>query len=230
MINDLIWDVDGTIFDTYPAFTLAMSKAIKDAGAIVPLNRVTHLLRVSFAHCVESITKENRIDSEVLSENFYNYYTQIPLQNQPPFRGVGALCEYMLTLGGRNLIVTHRSNKSTAELLRVHNLEHCFSDLITTGDGYARKPDPAMFLASLERNRLPRETTLSIGDREIDAEAANAAGLRAALFQPGDETAAANITFRSYAQLLELVRSENMAGSELNLPGIKTPNDYITRR
>ena len=56
-------------------------------------------------------------------------------------------------------------------------------DLISTADGYLRKPDPAMYVAMLERHGLDPADCLAVGDRPIDAEAAAAAGLATATLE-----------------------------------------------
>jgi phosphoglycolate phosphatase-like HAD superfamily hydrolase len=52
-----------------------------------------------------------------------------------------------------------------------------FVGCLTRDDGYPRKPDPAIFEAALEMYHLKRVETLTIGDRDIDILAGQAAGI-----------------------------------------------------
>ena len=38
MIRNILWDVDGTLFDTYPAITYAISKSLNKMGLSIALN------------------------------------------------------------------------------------------------------------------------------------------------------------------------------------------------
>lgn len=68
-----------------------------------------------------------------------------------------------------------RGRESTIELLSTHRLIDKFADYIVRDDGYPRKPDPAVFIAILEKNNLEREEAINIGDREIDSVAGQSA-------------------------------------------------------
>lgn len=65
----------------------------------------------------------------------------------------------------------------------VGGLDLPVDDLISTADGYPRKPDPAMYLAMLTAHDLTAADCLAVGDRPIDAEAAHAAGMKAAMLE-----------------------------------------------
>lgn len=58
-------------------------------------------------------------------------------------------------------------------------IPHEISGLVCAPDGFPRKPDPAMFLHALRAFHLAPALTAAVGDRPIDAVAAQAAGLRA---------------------------------------------------
>ena len=45
MIRNIIWDVDGTLFDTYPAITFAISKSLLESGQNMAMNMIDGLVR-----------------------------------------------------------------------------------------------------------------------------------------------------------------------------------------
>jgi beta-phosphoglucomutase-like phosphatase (HAD superfamily) len=47
MIQHLIWDVDGTLFDTYPAIARALQAALTDMGVAAPLDWILSLAQVT---------------------------------------------------------------------------------------------------------------------------------------------------------------------------------------
>ena len=99
----------------------------------------------------------------------------------PAMPGAHRLLHDVRAAGGLNLVVTHRDRGSAQSLLDGLGLEA--DDLISTADGYPRKPDPAMYVAMLERHGLDPADCLAVGDRPIDADAAAASGLATATLE-----------------------------------------------
>jgi phosphoglycolate phosphatase len=182
MIRILIWDADGTLFNTYPAITEAMHRTMVEMGEKISTERINRLVNVSFSHCAELLAEERGLMPEEILRRFREILPTLPLTMQPPFPGTVDLCEYVLSLGGKNCIVTHRGRTSLMQLLEIHDLTDLFADLVTGDDGFPRKPDPAAFNAVIDRQQLDRAVTLAIGDREIDTLGAQAAGLRTCFF------------------------------------------------
>ena len=87
MIRNMIWDVDGTLFNTYPAITYALSKSLNRMGKPVALNLIDGLVRQSFQHCVDTLCRRYKVDADMLLEQFAEVYRTISLQNQPPVDG-----------------------------------------------------------------------------------------------------------------------------------------------
>lgn len=182
MIRYLIWDMDGTLFDTYPAIAGALDAALNELGSSAPLDWIESLTKQSVSHCMSTLADKFDVDAEELQERFGQYYRSIPPQEQPPFPGVIDVCEYVRSIDGTNVIVTHRGRESTNRFLTIHNMARYFADMLTGDDNYPRKPDPASFEAMIEKHNFRREETLAIGDRDIDILAGQAAGVRTCFF------------------------------------------------
>ena len=209
MIRYLIWDADGTLFNTYPAITDAMHQALEALGGQAPRERVARLCKVSFGHCIRTLSKEQDLDPDAYRAKFNAIYTTLPLMAQPPFPGARALCAYICKIDGASFILTHRGRESLEKLLHLHELEMLITDTITADDDFPRKPDPAGLNALIARHHIPREATLLIGDRELDILAAHAADVRSCFFgdNPHDEPATFEVT--DYATLLRIIQEEN---------------------
>lgn len=211
MIRNFIWDADGTLFDTYPAITRAMCRAVADFGADVPAERVHALVNVSFGHCARTLGEEIGVESEDILDRFREILPTLPLTLQPPFPGVLELCHYALDHGGKNCIVTHRGRASLTRLLVTHGMEDLFAELAAGDDGYPRKPDPAAFNAVIDHQGLIREETLAIGDRELDTRGAQAAGLRTCFFGENPYDVEPDVEVQDYGALLTWVLRKNGA-------------------
>lgn len=202
MIRNLIWDVDGTLFDTYPAMAAAMRATLAELGADVPADRLETLARVSVDHCIEAVSEAHRLDAQAILKGFLWHYASIPPEGQPPFPGVREVCEAILAVGGKNVIVTHRRRETTAALLATHDMARYFAGAVTHDDGYPRKPDPAAFVAAIEAHDLPREETMTVGDRDIDILAGQAAGVATCLFGAPRDDVAPDLIIAGFDELL----------------------------
>lgn len=137
------------------------------------------------------------------------HYDLVESEKQLPFPGVTMLCEYICSIGGKNVIVTHRRQVGTARLLTVHRLAGYFAGSVTQDDGYPKKPDPAAFEAVIEKYNLKRVETLAIGDRDIDVLAGQAAGVFTCLFGANIEGVNADLTINNFYELHRYILAAN---------------------
>ena len=209
MFRNVIWDVDGTLFDTYPAISHAFRIALARFGKDAPIELVMELAKCSLSHCLATLAAMTDVPEPSLDQEFDRCHAQVQFADQPPFPAVIDVCQYVLSVSGKNVVVTHRGPAGTNGLLCAHGMNHLFSGSITSTDGYPRKPDPAAFLAAVDRFGLDPRETITVGDRGIDVEAGKKAGLFSCLFTSGSPVSQPDFVFSSYAELLRLLRSTN---------------------
>jgi phosphoglycolate phosphatase-like HAD superfamily hydrolase len=208
VIQHLIWDVDGTLFDTYPAFVRALQAVLPEFGLQMSDAQVLALMKISVVHTFEVLQRAHGIDPNRIGERFWESYDQADLAIQPPFPGVERVLRWVLASGGQNLIVTHRREETTLELLEAHGLVGLVSDVISATAGYPRKPSPVMFEMIVQRNSIPVHQVLSVGDREIDVLASQAAGIPACIFRPVDLPTRAEWVIHHFDELAELLERQ----------------------
>lgn len=210
MFRNIIWDVDGTLFDTYPAIAKAFQLALKDLGKDASLDWIESLAKISLSHCVTTLANQCQLNEEDIGEAFEEHYDHTSPEEQLPFPGVITICEYICSLGGMNGIVTHREHDGTNELLVANKMTHYFTGCLAREDGYPKKPHPAAFEALLKTHNLRREETMAVGDREIDVLAGRATGIFTCLFGLNADRVVADLTICSFDELYRyLVSSSN---------------------
>jgi HAD superfamily hydrolase (TIGR01509 family) len=209
MFQNIIWDVDGTLFDTYPAIAKAFRAALNDLGKDAALDQIEELARKSLSHCVATLAEKCQLDEEDIDLAFAEHYDHTRPQEQPPFPGVIDICEYICSIGGKNVIVTHRGREGTNELLAAYNMAQYFAGCLARDDGYPKKPHPAAFEAILKTHNLQREETMAVGDRDIDIQAGQAAGIFTCLFGLEVDGVAADLTINSFDELFHYIVSKN---------------------
>ncbi len=180
----LIWDFDGTLFDTYPALVRAIERALGDFDVTVPAERIEALLRDTLAGTLDTCAVEHDISRSALAARVVYFAGQNTARNKPPFPGAIAMLERVLAAGGANYMITHRDRESLMALLSWYKVDGVFAGIVCKDDGHPRKPDPACFNALLAARNLPHEQALAVGDRFLDIQAAHGAGIQACLFDP----------------------------------------------
>jgi HAD superfamily hydrolase (TIGR01549 family) len=206
VIRNILWDVDGTLFDTYPAITYALSKSLNEMGTAIALNVIDSLARQSISTCIKTLSQRFKLDPDLLHQRFAESYRKVDPANQPPFPGVREVCKLIHERSGLNIVVTHRSVDSTKRLLGTHALSVYFDDIFSVEQGYPRKPDPTIVLAAVEKHSLNPDDTLLIGGRELDIQAGSAAGVRTLLFGGMELKNSADFQIDDYAQLLSRLK------------------------
>ncbi|GAB4472847.1 MAG: HAD family hydrolase [Anaerolineae bacterium] len=178
----LIWDFDGTICDTTPAFVRAMQEALRDQEIEARADTIEPLIRETLGTAVNTFAARHGLDADRLHEAWAAHYRAISPAEQPPFPGVESLLRRFQDAGGRSFLFTHRSRASLIAHLDHYGLTEYFVELLAVDDGYARKPDPQAFHDLMSRYNLAPARVLAIGDRPLDIQAGQAAGVATCLY------------------------------------------------
>lgn len=206
MIRNIIWDVDGTLFDTYPAISSAFQSAVNDLGGNASLDWIMENARISLGHCVSALADACHLPKEAIGQKFDAYYSQVRPEAQPPFPGVIKICQHIGSGGGKNVIVSHRGSQGVTELLEAHRMAPLFSGCIGRDHGFPKKPNPAAFEAIIQLHQLVKAETIAVGDREIDILAGQAAGVKTCLFDPAGGPSSADLTITDFEDLYTYLR------------------------
>ncbi len=77
---NILWDFDGTLFDTYPAYTMMLSEILGDS---VEKQEIYKNLKISYSHAIQyyNISCEQEEKIKVLKEKFTP-------KDMKPFAGV----------------------------------------------------------------------------------------------------------------------------------------------
>lgn len=214
MIKHLIWDLDGTLFDTYPALTTAFLATLADWGHCPEPEFVLGLARVNLTHCAATLAEAYQLPQATIEQGFHVQYAQIPYRQQPLMSGAYALCAYVRSVGGKNVIVTHRPHHSTIGLLDTHGLSSLIADCISADDDFPQKPDPTSMRVIMARNGIDALEGLAIGDRALDIAAGQAAGLRTCLLGQLENQIQPDFRVDHLDELLEIIQHEHRMGTD----------------
>lgn len=205
-MRSIIWDMGGTLVDTYGDVDRALAEAAIGKTDDESLREVAQLTRISSSHAIKGLSDRYDVPQEDLREAYTALKERWRAHPAPVMDGTREVMEAVKAGGGLNLLATHRDRDSAQVLLDALGIE--MDDMVCAPDGHARKPDPAMNLLLLERHDLQPSQVVAVGDRPGDIQAARAAGIEAALLAtpgiPQDAEGAVRIT--DLRELLPLLR------------------------
>ncbi|WP_033826532.1 HAD-IA family hydrolase [Bacillus andreraoultii] len=187
---NILWDLDGTLFDTYPKL---VESFIKLSGEPLDPDEVLRWMKKdskqTFKHF--GISEDKREEFQQIDFEFKD-------EDKKPFPYV----EDVLKMADKNVIVTHRNRESTLRLLKHWNLDQYFNEVVCPEeDGFPRKPDVASYVYVHEKYHID----LVIGDRALDVIPGKKLGIRTCLFQ--NDEAEADFHISSYQKFSEILKS-----------------------
>ena len=206
MIRNVLWFVDGALFDTYPAMTYALSRAMSELGKPVALNLIGGLVRESLDRCIQTLSQRYRVPHESIRSGFDRLYQAVTPDRQPPLPGVKEVCQYIHEQGGKNVAIAQGSLSSVQRLLEAHEMAGSFAGALSLEQGYPGMPDPAILLAALDQHNLDPDETLLVGRCKTDLQAGQAAVLHTCLCRQDEGAQSAGMQVESYGQLLAVLK------------------------
>ncbi|TDT51375.1 HAD-IA family hydrolase [Fonticella tunisiensis] len=180
MFTDIIWDFDGTLFDTYPGMVDAFQRALKEDGIEEDGEDILSLMKSSLSCAVNHYKDKYSLRDDFI-ERYSAYEKNIEETKRAPFPYAREICEAVIKKEGRNFLLTHRGN-STHKYLKYYEMESLFAEIVTKHYGFNRKPHPQGFLYLINKYKIDKSRALGVGDRELDVLAAKNAGIKACLY------------------------------------------------
>jgi len=166
----LLWDFDGTLFDTYPLYVETMLEVFPHLKETFERDEILKELQVSFTHGFQYLGLS--AEQEALYRR-----TNVALDPKrfQPFEGV----EQVLKEAEVNVIMSHKEKVVIEAVLREHNLLQYFAEITTPAQGFPRKPHAEAY------EYLHAKYTLdaAIGDRALDLIPAKEVGMKTIMFR-----------------------------------------------
>lgn len=180
-VDLVVFDLDGTLVDSLPDIAAALNHALQ-AQALTPLTLdvvrglVGDGIVALAARALASQPVSAAIAPEALARGIWDHYLENPCVHTQPYPEI---LDVLAALTARNVplaVVTNKPGDVARPLLSALNLLDSFVAVVGDGDGFARKPDPAVLLELMARHNAHPSRTLMVGDGVPDVQAAKAAG------------------------------------------------------
>lgn len=171
-LKNYIWDFDGTLFDTYPV----MLKALKQVMIQHDIRYDGDLAYFIKKYSIRDFAKQYGTDA--LLDDYHQLETTLQTQ-VAYYPGIPAILEQIIANGGQHFILSHRDDKTYDYL---GELSPLFTEIITSSNHFARKPDPESLTYLINKYQLKLDQTVMVGDRPLDILAGQNAGIKTILF------------------------------------------------
>jgi phosphoglycolate phosphatase-like HAD superfamily hydrolase len=205
MIRDIIWDFDGTLFDTYPVIVNSFKKALKYYGIDERDENILSYFKITENSAITHFKEFYGLDNSFIKK-FSDNKKDLKPEIVKPFPFAVNVCRKIIALGGRNYIITHRGD-STLKYLQHYGILCCFTEVVTKKNGFKRKPDPEAFIYLIDKYKINKGMSMVIGDRECEILGGQSAGIKTCLYNTNDVSldVAPDFYLNSLKNLLDIV-------------------------
>jgi len=219
----IIFDLDGTLLDTWPSLLQAIRTATPGVTTIEPAAlrlALSQGLSAMFAHAA----KQMALNAEATQASIHAMelaYFEHALSAAVPYPDTSEMLARLHGAGYILALCTNRDRASTLTLLEQVSWLSFFSHIHCLDDGLPAKPDPAAVLTTLSHLQCPLQDALFVGDSWVDAHCASQAGVDFAAHlcgyhtDPG-ELAGAVLSYRHARELSQWLEARFTPQPELH--------------
>lgn len=203
MYRHIIWDFDGTLFDTYPVMAGVFRDMLEEIGFHEPQETILSNMKVSITYAMQVYSEKYHVTASFL-QDVKKRSREAELKLCKPYHGIEEVCRTITSSGRYNYLYTHRG-ETALHFLKKYGLYDYFTDFITSQQGFPRKPNPEALHYLIGKYAMKREEALMIGDRALDMKAAVNAGIHTCFFKEKEAVVEAEHTITSFDELLHII-------------------------
>ncbi len=210
----VLFDLDGTLVDSYSALTEAVNHARRTHGLHeLSSGRIREIVGDGVERLLQRAFERPEVPRSVVAA-FESKYDEICCPESKILAGVDITLDELSSLGILMAVCTNKPTVFSKKILDFLGLSHHFRAIVGPDIAGARKPDARHLLVTLESVQCAPAEALFVGDMPIDVNAARNAGLDVAVISSGSSsrdqlTASRPDHFlERFSDLLRIVRRE----------------------
>ncbi|WFM81192.1 HAD-IA family hydrolase [Streptococcus ruminicola] len=203
-MTTLIWDFDGTLVDSYEAIGEALKVTYAHYDFVFDEEWVMDfIIKESVKALLYQVAKEQKLDFAELSA-FFKKEQEARDHMIKPMPHLVEVLKQTKQMGMTHFVYTHKGITANDVLERL-GVRQYFTEVVTSANGFARKPEPEAINYLIKKYALDKADTFYVGDRRIDVEAAENAGVKSInLGQPDSKN---NQKIASLSELITLFKA-----------------------
>ena len=183
----VLFDYDGTLFDTRPAIAHCLRRAFAAHRRPAPSHEravATIAAGLTLPESLIALDGSLRHDQSGLSglvETYRRLYLGESMPLLKPFAGVDVVLRQLHAGGTKSIVISNKGMAAIQHSLDQAGLLACVDMVFADQPGLPKKPDPTILTGHIlpRCGPLPRQRILMVGDTESDILFAKAAGIAA---------------------------------------------------
>ena len=188
MKKAFIWDLDGTLLDSYGVIVDSLYQIYKEKGFEIDKQEILYdVINESVSYFIMKMEKRFGVPFDDLKDR-YLIISHNAKNNIKAMKHSKEILEFIKNKGIPNYVFTHRGVTTEAVLKNIGLYEY-FDEIVTSLSGFARKPDPEGINYFVNKYHLDKEQTYYVGDRPMDIKCANNAHIKSIMFLPDNSVA-----------------------------------------
>lgn len=195
--ENYIWDLGGTLLDNYESSSSAFEATLwQMAKRRISHQEIYHALKISTDYAIEKFASD--------IPNFLKKYKALEaetLKHPILFENAKDILAKVKASDGKNFMISHRNNQ-VLDILKAAQIEQYFTEVVTSDNGFPRKPSPESIFYLIDKYHLNIQKTVMIGDRPIDIQAGQAAQIDTIFFDAEKSLTQVTRNIQSLAELL----------------------------
>lgn len=177
-----IWDLDGTLIDSYPMIMKSLMDVLDYFKIKLEKEYVYNFIMQKSVHeFLEELSNTYSIDLDILRIKHRDFEIKTE-RNVVLMDYAKETLEGIINRKDINFIYTHKGPISK-EILKDLGIYSYFKDVITSEDGFKKKPDPEGINYILKKYNINKEEVYYVGDRPLDVLCAKNANVKSILYK-----------------------------------------------
>ena len=181
MTKAFIWDLDGTLLDSYDIILAGIEETYAHYGLDFDREGIhSYILKHSVQKLLEKVASEKGQDAAEMNAfrgaSLKEKNAQIHL-----VKGAAEILAWAKEQSIAQFVYTHKG-PNAYQILQDLGIHDYFTEIITTANGFERKPHPEGVDYLLVKYGLDKQDTYYIGDRTLDVDVAFNSGIQSINF------------------------------------------------
>ena len=176
-ITTLLFDFDGTVFDTVEGITKSIQYALRKHGRDAELEELRCFAGPPLVDKFMEVYEVSKEEAEQLVTDFRERYVPIGVYESSPFPGIRELLEAVRAAGKKTAIATSKPQALAELLLQRAGLRNLFDVVVGSGGGVNNDAKWQIVNRAMELCGSKPEDCVLVGDTKYDVEGAKKCGI-----------------------------------------------------
>lgn len=164
---NLIWDLDGTLIDTYSLIEQSLVETLNHFNIDYKLADLQDFIKdTSVSTYLKQLEREQGLEPLIM-KNYFSHILELKNEDVKLMPGARYVLDYFKNNNIDSYLFTNKGANTHNILNRLH-LDDYFTEVITSRDGFLKKPAPHAINYLLEKYELDPAVTYYVGDRDLD--------------------------------------------------------------